>query len=124
MDLKRALIGWIGCSLFFFPLLSFAKDPTMASGYADQISALPELLPSSATGAYIVRTYRSPLTAELIVREDGGVLSLRARIRTRHPSPGSFHGTTTSSRTASTSMTVREQGLPPIRSIRNSAARG
>lgn len=81
MGLKRALIGWIGCSLFFFPLLSFAKEPTMASGYADQIAALPELLPSSAAGAYIVRTYRSPLTAELVVREDGGVLSLRARIR-------------------------------------------
>lgn len=81
MDLKRALIGWIGCSLFFFPLLSLAKDPTMGSGYADQISALPELLPSSAAGAYIVRTYKSPLTADLVAREEGGVLSLRARIR-------------------------------------------
>lgn len=54
-----------------------------ATGYADRVPALTELTPPKRSADYTERSYRSPLAADLTVKEAQGVLDFHATIRNK-----------------------------------------
>lgn len=52
-----------------------------ATAYADRVLALTELMPPKGGAAYTERSYRSPLAADLVVKQEQGTLDIHATVR-------------------------------------------
>ncbi|QCW24800.1 hypothetical protein FE772_03055 [Lysobacter enzymogenes] len=81
MERQIASPTWISRGFVVFLLLSFAEGVMAATGYADRVSALTELMPPKSGATYTERSYRSPLAAELTVKEAQGALDFHATVR-------------------------------------------